>query len=343
MEKYRAFLERFWRHFDSERSIHAVITANFGYYAEKELGAALEALDVPFIALHKENSWSPAGQAFWQRIYSDRRGPFLGRRILVYSPVERELQIRSGIADASRIEVVGMPRLDAVHDWRISHKGQIPKPVILFASFPPDVSMPVLKTASPNGRQERLTVIEKSAQHSSLAALCHSAHRAIIELAFSCPEVTVIVKTKGRARDRRTVNSALVGFRKGDLPPNLQIVHGGSPLPLIAQAAVVCGFHSTVLMEALAAGRPVVVPWYDEVLDPIVRGYVFDLGNAVIRASSAGEFADLLKELALRRTPVPQTLPPDALQILHEWLGNADGKAGERAAQAILRVMTMAN
>ena len=119
----------------------------------------------------------------------------------------------------------------------------------------------------------------------------------------------MIVKTKGRARDRETVKNALGTRDERDLPRNMQVVHGGSPLPLIAKAAVVGGFHSTVLMEALAAGRPVVVPWFEEALDSIVQRYVFDLGNAVIRATSPGEFADRLKQLALERTPVPQVSP----------------------------------
>ena len=183
MQRYRAFLTRFWRAFDPQRRIRAVISGNFGYYAERELAAALEALDIPFIALHKENSWSPGGQAFWERIYSERRGPFLGRRILVYSPIERDLQLRSGIADAPRIEVVGMPRLDAVHDWRNSHSGQVPDPVIMFASFPPDVSMPIIKTASRDGRLDRIVAIEKEARHLIVAELCRSTHYAILELA----------------------------------------------------------------------------------------------------------------------------------------------------------------
>ena len=143
--RYRAFLMRFWRYLDPHRRIDAVVTGNFGYYAEHEFAAALEALGVPFIALHKENSWSVGSQEFWERIYRERRGPFLGRRILVYSPIERALQLRAGIADENRIEVVGMPRLDEVHRWRQANFGAVPKPMVLFASFPPDVSMPVMR------------------------------------------------------------------------------------------------------------------------------------------------------------------------------------------------------
>jgi hypothetical protein len=342
MGRYRAFLTRFWRAFDPCRRIDAVVSGNFGYYAERELAAALEALGVPFVALHKENSWSPGSQAFWGRIYHERRGPFLGRRILVYSPIERDLQVGAGIADPDRIEVVGMPRLDAVHRWRAANLGQTPTPTVLFASFPIDVSMPVLKempTERGHRRGRHIVAIEEEAQHFDLAELCYSAHRAVLELAATCPDITVLVKTKGRARDRAALPKLFCVGDERDLPRNMRVVHGGSPLSLIVEAAVVGGLHSTLLLEALAAGRPVVVPWYGEVLDPVISRYVFDLGPAVIRTSSGKQFTERLKELAMARTSVPKALPSETLQVLREWLGNDDGRAGERAAAAILSVI----
>lgn len=338
---YRAFLMRFWQGFDPYHRIDAVITGNFGYYAEREFGAALEALGVPFIALHKENFWSAGSQEFWERVYRERRGPFLGRRILVYSPIERDLQVRAGIVDALRIEVVGMPRLDEVHRWRATHMGAIPKPMVLFGSFHPEVSMPVLRQSarSGNGGEEwRVLVDERPAGH-NLAQLCRSAHRAVLNLAATCPDITVVVKTKGRARDRIALSEMFGICDEAELPGNLRVVHGGSPLPLLFQAAVVAGLHSTLLIEGLAAGRPVVVPWFGEVLDPEISRYIFDLRPAVVQASSAAEFYERLKTLALARTPVPEKLPPETVKILREWLGNEDGNAGDRAAAAIRHVI----
>lgn len=343
MLRYRAFLGRFWRALDPRRRIRAVITGNFAYYAEREFAAALEALGVPFIALHKENAWTPGTQAFWGKIYKERRGPFLGRRILVYSPIERDLQVKAGVVDSPSIEVVGMPRLDAVHRWRLANVGAIPKSVVLFASFPSDVGMPVLPKGTlrdgPRGLRRYAEVMDEGAEGLDVADLCHTTHRSILGLATACPEITVLVKTKGRTRDRLDVPRFLGVKDERDLPSNMRIVHGGSPLPLIFQAAVVCGFHSTVLLEALAAGRPVIVPWFAEALDPEIRRHVFDLDTAVIRATSPEEVVNELRRAADARTPVPDQLSSATLQILHDWVGNEDGQAGERTAAAIRRII----
>jgi glycosyltransferase involved in cell wall biosynthesis len=343
MIQYRAFLARFWRALDPHRRIDAVISGNFAYYAEREFAAALEALGVPFIVLHKENSWSPGTQAFWGKIYRERRGPFLGRRILVYSPIERDLQLGAEIVDPQRIEVVGMPRLDEVHRWRAANVGLVPKPTLLFASFPPDVAMPVVQRdtvrGGPKGSRQGTEMIAETTHSFDVANLCRKTHRAIVELAAACPEITVVVKTKGRQRDRMELLELLGVRDEHELPSNLRLIHGGSPLPLIFQASVVCGFHSTLLLEALAAGRPVVVPWFDEALDATIRQYVFDLSAAVIRASSPADLIERVRTLALAPMPVPQQLSSETAKILRDWVGNEDGLASERAGAAILRII----
>jgi hypothetical protein len=330
--RYREFLIRFWRAFDPKGHIDAVITGNFGYYAERELGGALETLGVPFIALHKENFWSRGSQEFWEAVYRERRGPFLGHRILVYSPLERDLQLKAGVVDEPRVEVVGMPRLDDLHRWRSTNVGRIPKPLVLFASFHPDVSMPVLRRAilGQDGKEQWAVLTDQRSAIHKLDFLCTSAHRAVLELAVTCPDIRVVVKTKGRARDRSVLLERLGIARESEMPQNLEVVHGGSPLPFLFEASLVCGLHSTLLLEGLAAGRPVLIPWYGEVLDPAINRYIFDLGGAVTRAASPSEFLNLMMLLARACKPVPKNLPAGTAKILREWLGNEDGKAGER-------------
>ncbi len=235
-----------------------------------------------------------------------------------------------------------MPRLDVIHNWRSANVGIRAGPIVLFAHFAEDVGMPILPKPQ---RAQRISPrssadgFGRNSEQLKLTRLCRDAHRAMVELAVACPEITVLIKSKGRERDLRELPGLLGVSSLGELPGNLRVVHGGSPFELITQASVVCGFHSTLLLEALAAGRPVVVPWFAEALEPRIQRYVHDLGAAVSRASSKDDLIDQLRTLALARTPVPAHLPKPTLQLLHAWLGNEDGRAGERAAEAILRVI----
>lgn len=337
MARYRAFLVPFWRAFDPAVRIGAVLTANFGYYAERELGAALESINVPFIVIHKENTKGPGGRAFWERVYRERRGPFLGRLILVYNPVERDIMVSTGVVSAERIEVIGMPRLDAVHRWRERHAGQPSGSSVFFASFLPDINAPTLiRKHDAHGRKYREAPNGQPVPV-MLTELCRSVHQAVVDLAASCPDIPVILKTKGRSADRSQVLAQLGVAHERDLPSNLRIVHGGSPVPLLCNAAVTCAFNTTIILEALAAGCTVVIPWYAEVLDESVAKYVFDVGPAVERVHSQRDLVARLKDLARERRAVPATLDAPTGELLYNWLGNDDGQAGARAARVIRR------
>ena len=65
------------------------------------------------------------------------------------------------------------------------------------------------------------------------------------------------------------------------------------------------GFNTTALIEALALGKPVIVPRYGEAKDPDLQKFIIDLGDAV-------EYADSPRELrrwsrSLRTNP---PMPP---------------------------------
>ena len=57
--QYRKFLLALWQRFRELKPIDAVVTANFGYFAQREFGAALKEAGTPLVVLHKENVKSP--------------------------------------------------------------------------------------------------------------------------------------------------------------------------------------------------------------------------------------------------------------------------------------------
>ena len=107
------------------------------------------------------------------------------------------------------------------------------------------------------------------------------------------------------------------------------------PFPLIVASSVVIGFNTTALLEALAAGKPVIVPQFGEADDPRMRPLVIDVGDAVERARSPEEIVERASTYLKATAPASSGLRPAAARALTHWVGNDDGHAGRRVREAI--------
>ena len=120
-----------------------------------------------------------------------------------------------------------------------------------------------------------------------------------------------------------------------DRPANLKLVVGGDPQDLIARASVVCGFTTTALLEAIAAGKPVVVPRFAEAAVNQTRPYFLDLGAAVEHAASAGDlYGQLLARAVPPVPPSPELFPPPPTHPRCWTIGRATPTAGRAGAYA---------
>jgi hypothetical protein len=337
-QRLRAYWVEVWRHLDRWTRFDAVLTGNFAYYAERELGAALEILNLPFIAIHKESVRSPGYSAFFARVYRERRGPFTGRRILCYNEAERRLEIESGIAEPDRVRVTGMPRMDAIHRLRIEAAGgkRRARAQVLFFAFGPKTTLPVVirKMSGPPFKRYA-EPLEPTLDALSWTELQTRTHQAVLRLAEEMPEIDVVIKTKGVAGDKEEV---LMRRTLGSdrLPRNLHLRYGGDPHALILQSDAVCGFNSTALFEAIAADVPVVVPRFGEAARDEMRPYLIDYEDAVEYARSAEDLRARLGRLAIRRHSPGAGLSEPARRVLRRWVCNDDGRAGERVREAVV-------
>jgi hypothetical protein len=324
--EYEKFIASVWRHITSFSRIDAILSPNFFYHRQRPLAAAAERSATPFIVLHKENLKSPARVEYWRHLYR-KRGQFPGRKILVYNEIERDLLGSAGVTDISNVVVTGMPRLDKVHRWRSHDKGSLAqkKPQVLFFSFdkkdklPKDHQLAAYADQTAQEKWSGLTWAEVSAK----------THKAMIELARHRPDVTVVIKTKG-TEQHRSECSALLNGSAVEIPPNLKVVSGGDPFTLLTESSVVVGFNTTAQLEALAAGKPLVVPWYAEAVAPKTRDFVIDLGDAVQYAHSPKELEEIVSLLVDREDERRRQLRPSELTALDRWTGNKDGEAGAR-------------
>lgn len=339
MLAYRSFLADVWRHFDPAGHVRLVLTGNFCYWSDVELGAALEGLDVPFVVMHKENLKSVWLAEQWATHYRDGRSPFYGRSILVHNGSERDLQVGQSIVAEDRIEVPGMARLDRFHAHRRRTAGETPDGDILFAGFLPTSGLP-----HPNGYVGTSEVLglplpdpEQRPEH--LVEACLALHRVAVATARRMPDRRIVLKTKGREGDPvwfpRIVEH--VAGLDGP-PPNLDIVHGGDAARMTCEAALVVGLNTTVLLEAIAAGRPTAVLALGEAAGEM-RDHVIDLSGAASVLDDEAEAIEHIVGLAEAPPAVALELPEAVRAVLERWTGNPDGRATERTVRALRKAM----
>ena len=329
-QRLRAFWTATWTEFTASAHVDAVMTGNFGYFAEQELAAAVDAAGVPFIALHKEALKTPGRRALFEKLYRERRQPFAGSRILVYNRLERDLQVNAGSIAADRVTVCGMPRLDRMHAWRRTAAGKPAgaRPCVLMFAFHDKTGLPIIPR---KGFFHETTDAESAAY--AWTRLQREVNEVAVRIARDNPDIDVVVKTKS-SLDR---SLALIGGERYDFGrhANLMVVGGGDPFAAIARADVVCGFITTALFESLAAGRAVVMPRFAKAAEPWAASFVLDLGGAVTVADSAEQLYGMLCSAARRPAATSAALGQDAARELETWTGNADGGASARVATAV--------
>jgi hypothetical protein len=163
--------------------------------------------------------------------------------------------------------------------------------------------------------------------------LCVGTCQAIAAFARSRPDVQVVVKTKAQKMQAEETAELLKG--SGELPPNIKMVRGGDPFELITESSVVVGFNTTGLIEAAAAGKPIVVPWFGEVYNEAMRDIVLDLGDAVDYAHSPEELTEKIRTRLEAGTTVPLELSASSSKMLRRLVGNDDGAASLRVLKAV--------
>jgi hypothetical protein len=334
---YAEFLTKMWSVLRQLMPIDAVVSANFGYYAERELATALEALGVPFLALHKENLKSPGRMDFFAELYRTRRGPFTGRRILVYNEIERVVQTNAEIIAPDRVTICGMPRLDRVHAWRnstaVAPANDSDRKQILFFSFTIKTGLPQIRRKSRAGYANLAEPMADAVGQLNWEILFRDCHQALWRLAAERPDIDVVIKTKPRPRDYEPV-LALLG-PEDQWPENLKLVSKGDPFMLMVRAHTVSGFNTTGLFEAITAGKPIIVPNFAEALDPACAPFIVDYEDAAQYATSGADLVAKLGASLEQPQPGPE-LPPATRELLDKWTGNPDGKAALRVTAAVL-------
>ncbi|MDP3741145.1 MAG: hypothetical protein Q8R08_02340 [bacterium] len=307
---YHEFLKRLLPLLRRKLGFDAILSGNLAYVVQQEPMRVAAQLGISFIVLHKEAMDVYGGIL---ETYSSYK--FFGTKFLFYNQLIRDEVVgRVQGLTMEKTVVVGIPRFDSY--FRDSSKPKS-KQITFFSFFPNDKFLATIKDE------------QKSAEiKSSYAAF----HKLVIEFAAQHPDYKVTIKTKASPH---YLNYVLNIYKEvhSNLLSNLTITSFAKASQLIHESEAIIGFDSTVLIEAIALGRPIVCPDFrDFSLD---RSWDFLAGFEKL-VNYVKTKADLEKFFTGEITyPDPEARK----RFLHHLIGQTDGQASVRTEQEIIKTI----
>ncbi|GIK79319.1 MAG: hypothetical protein BroJett024_04240 [Alphaproteobacteria bacterium] len=320
----RAYLRAFLPTFCRLAGIDAMTTCTFYYVRDREWEAAAQEVGIPFIVGHKENMKDEVIIPEMIRQYRERSYKFHGTQLAVYNAGERRCLVDGAVARPETIVLTGCPRLDPLLHKRAAGEFAPPRKLVTLFSFRHLVG------------GMRLTEARGgfvSARNHGLVAYFDKTHAAFARAAQRNPDWEFVIKPKWAERWSEEIEDAIVrelGVGSAAIP-NLSISIERPAQQLIEESAVIAGVNSTSLIEARIAGRPVVIPVFEEAAgihqDRIYFRKYF--GTEFLVGETPEHFITQI-EAAMRAER--SLVPGDGTALIEEFFGFADGRATERLA-----------
>ncbi|MGI8512964.1 MAG: hypothetical protein ACR2NH_10110 [Solirubrobacteraceae bacterium] len=290
-----------------------VLPSDLFFYV-REAAAASHRLGAPVVVVQKETTISPGAMtAHAERV--KLYAPPVADRMTVCSERQREFWLRAG-AEAERIEVTGQPRFD-VYPRMERAAAAAERPTALFFSYLVDAYHP-----GAGGGEPVWTRLHRQTEE-GLWELARAGWRVRIK---PHPQ-------QDFQAEKRRLRSAARGLRVELVDP------GADARALIAAADVVVGFQTTALLEAMAAGKPVLYTGWDpeaaRLRDNLVP--LADWDDAIDVVTDAAALAPTARG-ALGR-PLDERTRARRAELVEGILGPIDGHASERALAAVRRVV----
>jgi hypothetical protein len=228
----------------------AVLTGNLGYLVQQELARICLEQNIPFIVLHKEAIVVSDTYNEFLKIYQNHH--FVGTKILFYNQqcLEGFLQLNLPGLTPAQAQLVGIPRFDNyfIAGEKIKAAG---RPQLVFFTFLPQLAFRFLTKDN-----EKLARIEKRT---------FEFYRLMMEFAGRHPDFLVILKTKNADFFYQYPKDILAKYFPAGLI-NLKITNADDPLLLIKDSLAVVAFNSMVLIEAIIAEKPIIMPDFSDIM-----------------------------------------------------------------------------
>ena len=321
--KLRKFLIRFLKNIKKNFNFDGFIGFNFCYKAERELQAAATIAKLKFICLHKENVFTPGENLVTKYIYKKYIGKYEGYTIAVYSKKEKENILNAKLIDRKRIKVVGCSRSDLAFSFRKIK----PSYKIVYYSIEDGRGTPKSYfKIYPNKFKNIFTFGGNKFRNFSWKEIHKKTIKNLIKLANKDKELKIIIKEK---------QGAFNNYKNLKLPKNCRVIFGGTGEKFLKDCKIVIGLNTTAIIEAIAANRHILIPFYKYKNDNYKKNFLLNLKlNKNNYIFDEREFHKKVKFHLSKKYKLDKNI--NSKFGLDYYLGNVDGKSSLRLNKFII-------
>ena len=304
------FLTHVFKIIDNFFKFDGYISFNIFYYNEKYLEEVFKVMNKKYIVLHKESVMSPIAEEKFLDIYKNKNERSLAYKISVYSQKIKKILIKSRVAKKKQIQVNGCPRTDYLYRLR---KKKPRNEIIIFYLM------------EENHQLFKFLKIRKS-----LKKLQQQVLECLVKLGKENPKLKIILKGKTGVHQKHQ-------FDLGSFPNNFTFIEGGPGEKFLEDAKVVIAFGSTIVFEAIASNRNLIVPNFTREYQ-LNKKLFIKVENKKYIANTKEQFLKKIKDY-LNSNYKNKPLSNIDKRTLNYYLGNTDGKSGKRMREFLSRTI----
>ena len=306
---YVNFLTLTFKQINKFLKFDCYISFNLFYYAEKYFDEVSINLKSKFIILQKESVFTPIEEIAALKIYKKNNNKSLASKVSVYSESQKKILIKSGIINHKKIFVNGIPRCDYSFRLRkIKPKGKL----IVYYMIEADRNSNILiKNKNINWKKLYNQTLEY-----------------IVSFAKQNPDCKIILKGK--------TGIHIKYFKSENLPNNCIFIDGGTGDKFLKDANVVIAFNSTIVFEAIASNRNLIIPNFNDEKN-FRKKFLHKIKNNKYFVNDKKQFDKKINNY-LNSEYKNKKLDKSDLETLKYYVGNTDGKSGIRVKKFISEI-----
>ena len=305
------FVTSMFKSLDNFLKLDGFISFNIFYFAEKYLDQVCKNLNKKFIILHKESTFTPLEEKGAVKVYKNQNDKTLSHKISVYSEIQKKILIKSKIVKKNQVVVNGCPRSDYAFRLR-NIKPQ--KNIIVYYMI----------------ENSRGSDLISNKIKVNWTKLYYQTLKYLLEYAKNNSDIRLILKGKTGVHSKNQFSSKF-------LPKNCSFIDGGTGEKLLENAKVVIAFNSTIVLEAIASNRNLIIPNFNNEKEK-KKEFLYKINIKKCFANSKKQFNKKIN-LYLSSKYRNKKLSPSEKGVLNYYLGNTDGNSGKKMRNFLYKII----